>query len=227
LFDEFKERYDAWVKSGPYEISVEINDDGTEQVGKVKRVKRFPEPLTCVVADIFHNLHSALDHLAFALATEIAGCPKDTKIYFPFASSKRDLDASVIGSVNVRTFTAPTGDFFRREQPYPGGKGEALYTLHHLNLQDKHRSVIDLHSADQVRVNLPHGRKWIQFGPHTPDEIEFARYPLGEKPEHDPKAICRVLISAVPRVRQHSLSTLGWYRHCVEELLNRAEAEFF
>src|SRR5260370_38701792 len=70
---EFQERFYAWRKSSPYEVAVELSEDGTEQIAKIRRRSLFPEPLICIVADIMHNLHAALDYLAFTLATKIAG----------------------------------------------------------------------------------------------------------------------------------------------------------
>jgi len=101
-------------------------------------VKEPPEQMSPIIGDIFHNLRSALDLMASALAIRNEKSSDD--VYFPFAGSEGDLDLMI----SKRNFDR-TGDaavkLIKELKPYKGGNLE-LRAIHDLNIRDKHQELI-------------------------------------------------------------------------------------
>jgi hypothetical protein len=228
--NEFLTRFYAWRESGVYEVTFELNQDGTEQIIKLRETKPFPEELTCVIADVIHNLHSALDQLTFILSTRIALCANDEALkqcYFPTAWSREHFESRVAKGKEVGIFSDALIDFFKKFEPYPRGKHEALFRIHELDLADKHRGVVDLHSADIVCVTGPHSRDFVEFPVDGPRELELGRCEPGAEAPYKPSVFPRILVAEIKGIARHHLDELGAYRVTVAEVLRAAEAEFF
>lgn len=106
------------------------------------------EEISLIAGDVIHNLRSALDHLAWAMACEFAGGePRDpTGVQFPI----RDTPVTFADVRRVRTQLAPEHwQFLERFQPYHGVDGRSdswhgrykhqLSLLRDLSNDDKHR----------------------------------------------------------------------------------------
>lgn len=228
--DEFETRYNDW-KLGMYVITVEPDPNGLEQVAKAKQRRSFPPQLSCVIGDAIHNLRVALDHLAFILATRIAECQDEgvlTNCYFPIGADAKLYETCLTNGKKSGFFNDAIVDFFMEFEPYPRGKHELLRAIHKLDIADKHRSIIDLSSTDQMRLYVGGHRRWIHFAPGAPSEVEIERLPLGApEPDYHAAVMSGVLIHPVKGVKGHSLSNLGAYRRAVHDVLNRASARFF
>ena len=91
-----------------------------------------------IIADIIHNLRSALDQLTVALAKMEGRGGSDT--YFPTADSRAKFEAEAI--VKIKKAGPTIVRLFRLLEPYQGGKLEAIWGLNKLAVLDKHRLII-------------------------------------------------------------------------------------
>src|SRR4051794_8591179 len=62
-------------KSEPYTLTPEETDDPDEVAWRFRIVREAPADLSTVIGDLLHNLRSALDSLAFALAEQSVARP--------------------------------------------------------------------------------------------------------------------------------------------------------
>lgn len=128
-----------------YRLYAETNPEG-------KRVVTFestplPEPLPLMLGDAIHNLRSALDLMAFELVTFGGGTPSKT-LYFPVSETREKLVASLQGEIKIAG--QPICDLILDTvKSYKGGN-DPLWSLHQLDIMDKHRLIIP--TAGAVRL---------------------------------------------------------------------------
>jgi hypothetical protein len=91
-----------------------------------------------IIADVVHNLRTALDQLAVALARMEGRGPSDT--FFPTADSREKFETDSIHK--IKKAGPEIVRLFRRLQPYKGGRLEAIWGLNKLDVLDKHRLLI-------------------------------------------------------------------------------------
>jgi hypothetical protein len=94
-----------------------------------------------IIGDAIHNMRDALDLAVSALMRQ-AG-QSDEHVYFPTAKSRNDLQETIAKRAKKQPFP---GDLVRVletiVQPYIGGNGYLLRTLHALAIMDKHRLIV-------------------------------------------------------------------------------------
>jgi len=133
----------------PYEIFSEDNLQAGERTYYLRMRREIPPEFSALVGDIAQNLRSALDHLAWHLVKTSPVIPKaeDRDIYFPifetaheYRSGKmRKIKGMTDGAIRAIDAVEP----YYRTDVTPGiGNGAALFALHTINLQDKHRLLI-------------------------------------------------------------------------------------
>ena len=88
-----------------------------------------------MIGDVIHNLRSALDITVFGMAGHRA-----PKIRFPFSKKAEGLNSSIKDGY-VKFAGTKVVETIHSLQPYPTGNG-ALYAVHALSLQDKHRLLV-------------------------------------------------------------------------------------
>lgn len=101
-------------------------------------VRGSPEDFGLIVGDTVHNLRAALDLLAVEVVSRANGNTKN--VYFPFADSADALD-EMIKRRNFHRASSEDQDIVRQLQPFTGGN-HLLRSLHDLDIQDKHHSLI-------------------------------------------------------------------------------------
>jgi hypothetical protein len=227
LVEEFERRYNTWRCSAPYVIELTLEAERAEKVAKIRRTIPFPNELSCVIADCFHNLRSALDQLAYILATEIVGFTDEKQLVrcgFPVTKDFTEFESRLKADFFANQQVV---EFLQECEPYPGGVGASLYAINELDNSDKHRSIVELYAADRIRVDIGGGRLWISLLPGGPDEVEFHRFPADQpEPNYSPQSIARVERAGITRVAAQSLNTLGGYGRSVGDVLNRAQRIF-
>lgn len=97
-----------------------------------------PSGLNLVLGDAVHNLRASLDLLAVEVVVLNGGASKD--VYFPFADKAENLDA-VIKKRGWGRADPEDVEIVRELRPYMGGN-HLLRSLHDLDIQDKHISLI-------------------------------------------------------------------------------------
>lgn len=127
----------AFFDGSPYERFSEVNPDAFEEVWKFRLTSVIPLDIAVRAGEVLFNLRSALDQVACALAIKHSGLSKDT--YFPFGKTldifERELPAK------TKKLPPDAIDLIRTLQPYKGGN-DLLWSLHDLNRQDKHVSLV-------------------------------------------------------------------------------------
>jgi len=136
-----------------------------------------PEDFSLIVGDVVHNLRTALDLLAVEVVGRNGGNTKG--VYFPFAGSAEDLDIMIVRRNFDRASTADQ-DLVRSLRPYTGGN-YLLRSLHDLDIQDKHHSVIphtSLVTTPKISVKLDSAGNPIGFREGRPElEVDTSEPP--------------------------------------------------
>ena len=140
-----------------------------------------PEDFGLIVGDATHNLRSALDLLAVEVVRRNGGNTKS--VYFPFADSADNLE-SMITRRNFHRASPADQALLRSLQPYTGGN-QLLRSLHDLDIQDKHQSLIPHASvvtspnvsvkmdATGNPVGFSEGRLELEVDPHEAPKVKF------------------------------------------------------
>jgi len=136
----------SYFDSKPYLL---VSEPQSEPGRMVARVKGDPKPLPAnlplMIGGAVHNLRSSLDHLAW----QAVGSPTaDTAFPFfrddrrPAPKDLRNLVGTKLKGASNQVISAVIA-----LEPYSGGKGDALWKLHQLDIFDKHRLLIPVLSV--------------------------------------------------------------------------------
>lgn len=168
-----------WATSNPLKAEGRILDDhlGFELILSPFAEAPPQDNWGLTVGECAHNLRSALDNLAFALArSECDPPPKPGKLSFPIYADKADFHSKE--RQNLEQWPAGAADLIESLQPFQriGGPGEGLpaddplLLLHWLNIIDKHRVPpialiapksmspdlkVDFYTAEEASLNVP------------------------------------------------------------------------
>lgn len=164
-------KFDVIIASLPkaYSSSIELNPEtGCESIkyDLTDREKIFTE-YALMIGDVLHNLKSALDYTWAATIKEVAPAALDNFTRFPFRDSVDELKNTLIGR-KIDTISPELFDLVVSEiQPYGGGN-DSLWSIHRLNILDKHKllipiveyaSIADIEVEDE-RGNVKKGGTW-------------------------------------------------------------------
>jgi len=117
----------------------------TEFRAQIRFEPPLPETVPLLIGDAVHNLRSALDHLACALADLKLPAASQTGhagIEFPIYISEHEFNAK--GAGRIKKLPSSAQDEIRSLQPYHAGKDarhQFLWALHELDIIDKHRRI--------------------------------------------------------------------------------------
>jgi len=128
-----------------YRATIEQHPDfGAQSVKhEIPDIEKAFDNLSVIIGDALHNLHCALD---FAWYSTINRCLPDklsqcTK--FPVRDSSQSLEATLHG-IEVDTRCKPLFDcIVSTIQPYKGGHNSVIWTLHDLDISDKHLLLLE------------------------------------------------------------------------------------
>ena len=101
-------------------------------------VRGSPRDFGVIVGDAVHNVRAALDLLAVEVVRR--NCGNTRNVYFPFADAAENLE-QMIKRRNFHRASAEDQDALRQLQRFTGGNN-LLRSLHDLDIQDKHHSLI-------------------------------------------------------------------------------------
>ena len=156
--DALNAEIDRWTSGPPNPRRLKRIRDGvpsTDFRAQFRFDPPIPDTLPMIIGDAVHNLRSALDHLACALAElEI---PTDSEtghsgIEFPIYISEGKFDRS--GAAKIKKLATAAQDEIKSLQPYNAGddaRFQLLWALHQLDIIDKHRRI----SVMGGRYSLP------------------------------------------------------------------------
>lgn len=131
-----------FVQTDFHRLSIEKNAEGSD-VLTFEAVGSFPPQVPMLIGDALHNLHSALDHVAYEIVAATGATPS-REVAFPFAGSRDKLvEALREGEVQAAAGRGLVDHIIDTVRPYKGGN-DALYGLHRLDIVDKHQLLVPL-----------------------------------------------------------------------------------
>jgi hypothetical protein len=161
LLEELDGVTKEYLKLQPFKV---VTNDESHAGNLVFRVYRSlidpPVPDRCgaILGDIVHNLHSALDLLAWQLVLSNGEMPGQGT-YFPIGASQESFDNDV--NRKLKGADPKAIELVRSLKPYAGGN-DLLYKLHRLDIIDKHRVLLvvgaayrTLSVAFEMKLTLP------------------------------------------------------------------------
>jgi len=138
--NELASIFGFFLQTDFYRLSIEKDPQGMD-VLSLQPVTALPPQAPLAIGDAVHNLRSALDHAAYEIVAS-SGATPSRDLAFPIASSRE----AVVGTLNGGEIEAAGGRgiidlIVDTVRPYKGGN-DALYSLHRLDITDKHHLVI-------------------------------------------------------------------------------------
>jgi len=128
----------TFINATPFVLDRETDPSTGYYRFRLIDIKEPPREIALIAGDAVHNLRSALDHLAYQLVLANGGTPlKQTcfPIFDDIAKYQR-MDAN-----KVRGMSQAARDAIDAVKPYKDGNN-ALYTLHELDIADKHHALL-------------------------------------------------------------------------------------
>ncbi|MEP0316926.1 MAG: hypothetical protein ABJL57_16145 [Hyphomonas sp.] len=110
--------------------------------------EKIPDDFGLILGDAIHNLRSALDHLMWEfLGSTIDNGTQNKHTKLIAHPTKTAYDGFCCGILTPR---ADTKAFFKSLEIFPGGNGDAIYTLHDLDIADKHKVLTPVVGVAQI-----------------------------------------------------------------------------
>lgn len=122
--------------ANPEAILIEDDPNSPKRIYKVGRIPKVPEYIPAIIGDVIHNLRSALDLLLGQLI--LASGQEIAKEYFPIAWTRKKFESRCDTEIKGRVGKDPF-DLICASEAYRGGQGDALWRVHALDIEDKHR----------------------------------------------------------------------------------------
>ena len=153
----FRTEVRAFFEGHPHRVSFAWDLERVDNfVAFLEPPETFPDHWGILLGDMFHNVRSALDNLAWLLATKSAGEPafpldRDwRKVTFPIHSQQNSF--SSMRGMGGKFFRSRDWTYFETLQPFnPGRDNRILGVLSEMNNADKHRA---LHVVTAAREKL-------------------------------------------------------------------------
>jgi hypothetical protein len=136
-----------FLESNPYKIATRRNPQTRQLIYYVDSVAATPDCIAIITGDAINNLRSALDHLATQLYLVGTNGTSEFRVQtnFPIMKGPKEFKTNLPGKVEGMRGDAI--DAISALQPYKGGNGHDLWTLHCINNIDKHRLLVGVGSA--------------------------------------------------------------------------------
>ncbi len=144
----------GWLETEPYSVVDQFEPQQGMNVVRAQITSQPPSEWGALVGDVVHNLRSALDHLAYALAESYTGAPLPDDIArsseFPIFDSAADFSerkrngrpTARSGLHKIRGVDPSVQAIIEGLQPYHGGDHARLAVLRDLSNRDKHREFV-------------------------------------------------------------------------------------
>ena len=110
--------------------------------------------LSLIVGDAIHNLHSALDFAWYCTISRHLPDKISDSTKFPVRETRQNLEGALHG-IEVDTRCKRLFDCIVSDiQPYKGGHNSAVWTLHNLDIPDKHLLLLGLYPMGHILWGL-------------------------------------------------------------------------
>ncbi|HZH92367.1 MAG TPA: hypothetical protein VEX70_17355 [Pyrinomonadaceae bacterium] len=224
---DFNQQVAEFFTSNPYGRIVEIDQNTSEEVHKLKFTKPMPVVLQGIAVDAVNNLRSALDQAAYAV---IILSHEDTRFAsFPFADSKTQFENMVKG--RCKGMPKEIVDLIRRIRPYKGGNN-FLWALNKICNTNKHAIICPVALMSGVRYKHATFTRGVIIRPPSWDraknEMELFRQPQGGRAEVDFNIATYIAILDVEFVDgKPAIAVLNEFVRIVEGSVKLIEAETY
>lgn len=166
---ELRGVHNRFAESEPYDLIAE--DDGVNLTQHVVIRAEPPIELSLILGDALHNMRSALD-LVFCQLVEANNLIVACGDSFPVHATRDRYEPG--GKRQIKARVSPEAfEIIDSLNPYRGGN-DALWTLHKLDIVDKHRTILTAAAA--------FGQLLYRHNP-TPEEAAFLGVGLSDMPE--------------------------------------------
>jgi hypothetical protein len=129
------------INTNPHAVLVETDPDTGYDSLKFEPSEPVPEQFMCIAGDALHNLRTALDFVANDI--EFSHTGKRTKhTKFPVSDTRDKLVAAINGRFKHKAPERIIDFIVDVIQPYETGDGKAIWALHALDIEDKHRLLV-------------------------------------------------------------------------------------
>jgi hypothetical protein len=135
----------------PYSILVENNPETGDSFLKISMDQVAPDRMLLTVGDAIHNLRSALHFVMSDIEFETTR-DRDPYTSFPIRDTKDHLVAACNGGLKEKAPETVLNFIVDTVQPYKGGNGDPLWSLHALDIEDKHRLLIAKKDITHIRT---------------------------------------------------------------------------
>jgi hypothetical protein len=222
--------FETTFKGDTHVLIMETEPDGLHKVLRIGMPHDVPDEILATIGDAIHNLRSALDHLACAIAVKRNASTSIDDVAFAFGKNEK----AFLTSSNQRKIAKLGADgirFVHSFQPYYGGNGAKgntlLWALHALDITDKHRALLTtgLYSAVFPSGSKPN----ISQAAWKPleEKVEIARWPV-EEPQPNVTYALSIAFNEPPLSPEDPmLNVLDNFVALVEYIVHEAERHFF
>jgi hypothetical protein len=224
---ELEREIEAYRQTKPYSLKPDTDPSTGNEIIHLDLPEIIPPNLSVITGDVLHNLRSALDQLACRLA-ELSGVSNTKGVYFPFGRSSEEFETSAKEKIRKLNISAQT--FIRNLRPYNGGN-DLLWSLHVLNIMDKHRLLVPVGSLANIN-GVPVGAPLYELMAPDFDAIQegMTQVPLRLTPifNYNIQFTFDIAFRDIEPIKDQSvLTTLNRQSNLVSEILNLAQREFF
>ena len=193
--------------------------------------KAIPPDLMCIAGDAIHNLRSALD-VAMSEIEFVATGKRTDDVLFPVYKRRDYLEKAVESRLKGKAPKRVIDYIVDSIQPYETGNGAAIWQLHRLDIEDKHRLIIPKLQFEWVRniryvdetgeeFTVP---EWIITNTRR---VFFPTEKRGVQVTHKGHSSVSILFGkGMPFESKHVFPTLGQLTTYVSETLTVLEEEF-
>ena len=220
-------QFGAFVEKNPYSVAVGHNPETGKATIRLVFKEKIPARFALIIGDAIHNLRTALDHIAWELIGHDGGT-QDRYLKFPTGDNRVSFEASCQG---IKTPSRAVRDLFQSQEVFPSGKGDILYTLHLLDIADKHTVLTPIIRAAKVsKLIIYHRTGQVQatlidniFAGDTGTYADIWNVPEGGYVEidEDTKATPAIFLANVQGVpAQPVFPLLGQLRHATANTLD-------
>ena len=136
---DIQSAFDKFIETQYYPFIGNSDSDRGNKTLEFIRTARIPAPIPFILGDAVHNIRTSLDLMVNQVQKGSGlGYTETAKLHF------RNTRDELVGTVNkfIKVFSPVLADFIINViKPYRGGN-DFLYTLHDLDIMDKHRLII-------------------------------------------------------------------------------------
>lgn len=140
---DLQQKIQSHMVQNPIRVEREEESQTGDLVHKVRITEPIPAHWSADIGDVIHNLRSALDHLACELVRANHGTIT-TDTAFPISDDPTKFNAHLHRRLKDASPAAISA--VERINPYKGGNDD-LWRIHHLDIVDKHRSIVSVATA--------------------------------------------------------------------------------